>query len=62
MFSYFLENVIMMLWKHQKFTVFKDVLKHLKKRLYFSNMFLMNILKTYFYNFCTTFHVFAEMF
>ena len=27
MFSCFLENVIMMLWKHQKFTVFKDVLK-----------------------------------
>ena len=25
-------------------------------------MFLKNIFKTYFYDFCTTFHVIAEMF
>ena len=63
MFSFFLKNVIMMLWKHQKFTVLKMFYKH-KNNVYkmFLKMFLKNIFKTYFHDFYTTFHVIAAMF
>ena len=62
MFSFFLKNDIMMLWKHQKFTVLKMFYKH-KNNVYkmFLKMFLKNIFKTYFHDFYTTFHVIAAM-